>query len=235
MCAFACACALCAYQVLFCVNCITITALARSSSPQTARNPRVGTLRSTNPSLSIMPRVRGSAVANGKADGPSLPAKGKDKGQDTANTPLGEEKTEKTSLPVVTEKPKATKTNDEKEKDAPEAGQAGEPKQKKAKTTGREGANIYWEGLATEASLSADTVKKVLSAVKRVALRDLLHEDTKAFKIYGICELKMKQLPGRPAQVRRLPNGTEISVAAKDAHKKIAARPLKELTQGLID
>jgi hypothetical protein len=179
-----------------------------------------------------MPRVRGSAVANGKADGPSLPAKGKDKGQDAANTSLGDEMK---VLPAVAEKTKATKPSDEDAKDTLEAGQAGEPKQKKSKTTGREGANIYWEGLAKEASLPADTVKKVLSAVKRVALRDLLHEDTKAFKIYGICELKMKQLPGRHAQVRRLPNGTEISVAKKDAHNKIAARPLKELTQGLID
>ena len=173
-----------------------------------------------------MPRVRGSAVANGKLDGPSLPGKGKDKGQDTANIPLEEEKT---SLLVITEK--ATNTNDDEEKDA----RAEEPKQKKSKATGREGANNYWEGLAKEASLPADTVKKVFSAVKRVALRDLLHEDTKAFKIYGICELKMKELPSRPAQVRRLPNGTEISVAKKDSHKKITARPLKELTQGLID
>jgi hypothetical protein len=198
--------------------------------PTNGSNPARGHALSTSTlSVSIMPRVRGSAVANGKADGPSLPAKGKDKSQENANTALGDEVK---ASPAVAEK---TKPSDEDAKDTLEAGQAGEPKQKKSKTTGREGANIYWEGLAKEASLPADTVKKVLSAVKRVALRDLLHEDTKAFKIYGICELKMKQLPGRPAQVRRLPNGTEISVAKKDAHNKIAARPLKELTQGLID
>ena len=179
-----------------------------------------------------MPRVRGSAVANGKADGPSQLAKGKDKSQENANTSLGEEMK---VLPAVSEKAKATKANNDKEKDAQEAGQPGEPKQKKTKTTGREAAIIYWDGLAKEASLPADTVKKVFSAVKRVAWRDLQHEDNGTFKVYGICELKMKQLPGRPAQVRRMPNGADVTVAEKGPHNKICAKPLKELTQGLID
>ena len=141
--AFACACAL-RVHIKYCsaciAHCITIIALARSSSPQTAQNPRVGTHRAPTFS-STMPRVRGSAVANGKVDGPSLPAKGKDKGQEDANTSLGEE--EMNVLPAVAEKAKATKANNQKEKDAQEAGQAGEPKQKKAKTTGREGAKLY--------------------------------------------------------------------------------------------
>ena len=216
-------------HINFCSACIALCITITCSRPQLITHKRLETAREYAPSTtlsSIMPRVRGSAVANGKLDGPSLPGKGKDKGQDTANKPLEEEKT---SLLVITEK--ATNTNDDEEKDA----RAEEPKQKKSKATGREGANNYWEGLAKEASLPVDNVKKVFSAVKRVALRDLLHEDTKAFKIYGICELKMKELPSRPAQVRRLPNGTEISVAKKDSHKKITARPLKELTQGLID
>ena len=86
-----------------------------------------------------MPRVRGSAVANGNADGPSLPAKGKDKGREKASTSLSEEVKD---LPVVAEIPKATKPSEEKDKDASEAGQVGDPKQKKTKTTGRETANM---------------------------------------------------------------------------------------------
>jgi hypothetical protein len=179
-----------------------------------------------------MPLVRGSAVANGKVDGPPLPAKGKDKSQENANTSLGEEMK---LLPVVSEKEKATKANNEKEKDAQEADQPREPNQKKTKTTGREAATIYWDGLAKEANLPTDTVKRVFSAVKRVAWRDLQHEDNGTFKIYGICEFKMKTMPGRPAQVRRMPNGAEVTVPEKGSHNKICAKPLKEFTQGLID
>ena len=105
-------------HIKFCSARIALCIAITFSRPQLITHKRLETAREYAPSTtlsSIMPRVRGSAVANGKLDGPSLPAKGKDKGQDTANTPLGEEKT---SLPVITEKAKATNTNDEKEKDA---------------------------------------------------------------------------------------------------------------------
>ena len=222
-------------HIKFCSARIALCIAITFSRPQLITHKRLETAREYAPSTtlsSIMPRVRGSAVANGKLDGPSLPAKGKEKGLENPNTSLGEEMK---VLPAITEKAKATIANNEKEKDAQETGQPGEPKHKKTKTTGREAAIIYWDGLAKEASLPADTVKKVFSAVKRVAWRDLQHEDNGTFKVYGICELKMKQLPGRPAKVRRMPNGADITVAEKGPHKKICAKPLKEFTQGLVD
>ena len=116
--------------------------------------------------------------------------------------------------------------------------QQGEPEKKKARTNakkaeggprGRAATSAYWQSLADEADVPLATVKQVITAVKKIACRELLDAEKRFFKLHGVATFSMQTIPGRGSYTRVV-KGKQIHVNPREAHKKVIAKALKELT-----
>ena len=86
--------------------------------------------------------------------------------------------------------------------------------------------------VANESAMHVSTVKEVLSTVWKVALQDLREKGT--FKVYGICDLEVKELQERKELTRKR-SAHELNIKARPARKKVHAKVNKELTQLVMD
>ena len=116
--------------------------------------------------------------------------------------------------------------------------QQGEPEKKKARTNakkaeggprGRAATSAYWQSLADEADVPLATVKQVITAVRKIACRELLDAEKRFFKLHGEATFSMQTIPGRGSYTRVV-KGKQIHVNPREAHKKVIAKALKELT-----
>jgi hypothetical protein len=86
--------------------------------------------------------------------------------------------------------------------------------------------------------IAYETVKQVCEGVRKAAIRDLQKHGQ--FKIYGLSNLKLKQILGRPARTqkfydRHTKTTTDKHIAARPPYKKVSGRvlaPLQKLFMG---
>ena len=190
-----------------------------------------------------MPRVRGNAAAKEEKEAVPVPDKEEAKAasQPEAVKPV-EEVTEKQAekKDAAEKKPKARKKKEVPAKETPEQSgeQQGEPEKKKARTNakkveggprGRAATSAYWQSLADEADVPLATVQQVITAVKKIACRELLDAEKRFFKLHGVATFSMQTIPGRGSYTRVV-KGKQIHVNPREAHKKVIAKALKELT-----
>ena len=110
------------------------------------------------------------------------------------------------------------------------------PQQSRAKG----GASLYKDVVESIGcqGITYETVHQVCEGVRKAAIRDLQKHGQ--FKIYGLCNLKLKQIMGRPARTqkfydRHTKSTTDKHIAARPPYKKVSGRvlgPLQNLFKG---
>ena len=192
-----------------------------------------------------MPRVRGNSA--GKLDKMATPFLEKEEDEKKAPSQpeavkpveeVTEKQPEKKDAVKKTPKPKKKKEVPARETTEQSGEQQGEPEKKKARTNakkaeggprGRAATSAYWQSLADEADVPLATVKQVITAVKKIACRELLDAEKRFFKLHGVATFSMQTIPGRGSYTRVV-KGKQIHVNPREAHKKVIAKALKELT-----
>ena len=192
-----------------------------------------------------MPRVRGNSA--GKLDKMATPFLEKEEDEKKAPSQpeavkpveeVTEKQPEKKDAVEKTPKPKKKKEVPARETTEQSGEQQGEPEKKKARTNakkaeggprGRAATSAYWQSLADEADVPLATVKHVITAVKKIACRELLDAEKRFFKLHGVATFSMQTIPGRGSYTRVV-KGKQIHVNPREAHKKVIAKALKELT-----
>jgi hypothetical protein len=115
---------------------------------------------------------------------------------------------------------------------------AGTKKPKPSRAKG--GASLYKDVVESIGcqGITYETVNQVCEGVRKAAIRDLQKHGQ--FKIYRLCNLKLKQILGRPARTqkfydRHTKSTTDKHIAARPPYKKVSGRvlaPLQKLFRG---
>ena len=81
-------------------------------------------------------------------------------------------------------------------------------------------STCYWLGLAREAAVSVQCVKKVHKAIRKVASRDLVDADIGKFTLHGIAKFVVRDVKFRAAYTASI-KGKKYNVSERAPYKKI--------------
>ena len=98
---------------------------------------------------------------------------------------------------------------------------------------GHAAIKAYWEelGLHAGADVNIEELKKAIRNLRQVAIAQL--KTTGNFRLYGICEMRIRSLKGRPSKKSKC-FGNEITMKEKPPSKRVYAKCVKELSDACV-
>lgn len=98
---------------------------------------------------------------------------------------------------------------------------------------GHAAIKAYWQKLGSHlgADVNLEDLKKTVRNLRNIAIAQL--KTTGSFRLYGICEMRIRNLKGRPSKKSRC-FGADITMKERPPFKRVYARCVKELSDACV-